>query len=82
MKTVYTIYESDNFHSIASSVLIGIYTDKEEAKKAVIKEIKRLAPTKKEANFQIQFFKDNLQTQKLCDIDLRIEEIELNKINS
>lgn len=82
MKTIYTIYESDNFHSLVSSVLIGIFTDKEEAQKAVIKEIQRLAPNKKEANFQIQFFKDNLQTQGLCDIDLRIEEFEVNKISN
>lgn len=76
----YALYESDNFHSSESSVLIGIFDDQKKLNKAVKEEIEKHAPTPEEAEWQYNFYIENKQTQKLSDIDFRVEAFNKNKI--
>lgn len=76
----YALYESDNFHSENSSILIGIFDDLKKLNKAVKEEIEKHAVNEEEAEWQYNFYLENKQTQKLSDIDFRVESFNRNKI--
>lgn len=79
---MYIVYESDNFHSVSSSVVIGLFDNKAVMEAAVFQEIISLSD-QNDAQWQWEYFKTNNQTQGLNKeqgIDIRVEEIELNTI--
>ncbi len=86
----YLLYETDFFHSHASNVLIGVFTNRAKllaACKRIIKADLKENPEGKEGedladyiNWNYTFLLEQNQTQGLSSFELQIEEIELNKI--